>query len=380
MLIQRTHKGDNMLKQSEGFYSYHISRGDLKLEHYIYPISIYRYNWHKEIELMVVLKGKAEVSVTGQVYLLQEDDFILIPPNVGHASLATEPDSIGMVVHLHPKFLSRWFSDIGQIVFQGSTFGYDRHGKEYVRIRYILAVMMETGLKTEFQAQMVLESYLIVLWTRLIQLFPPQKQEASAFTETNQKDIEKITTYIDSHYKEELGLSEISRIFQYNSSYFSRFLKSQLGIGYYEYLTRVRLRHATLDLCDKEKSILDVSEMNGFSNLKAFNAAFRKNFGKTPSEYRAQIRETYKISDGIKRHKRETLPVGAEYVEEKLRQYIREMGCLEKEEYSDRGNRMVFEEREDFRKKARREKLQKLIKSTENIREELDALYEEYCK
>ena len=53
---------------------------------------------------------------------------------------------------------------------------------------------------------MVLESYLIMLWTRLIQLFPPQKQEASAFTETNQKDIEKITAYIDSHYKEELGL------------------------------------------------------------------------------------------------------------------------------------------------------------------------------
>ena len=72
--------------------------------------------------------------------------------------------------------------------------------------------------------------------------------------------------------------------------------------------------------------------------------------------------------------------MGAEYAEEKLRQYIREMGCLEKEEYSDRGNRMVFEEREDFRKKARREKLQKLIKSTENIREELGALYEECCK
>ena len=56
-----------------------------------------------------------------------------------------------------------------------------------------------------------------------------------------------------------------------------------------EYVTRVRLRQATRDLVDPSMRVVDVAASNGFPDVKAFNVAFRKTFGKSPTEYRAQL-------------------------------------------------------------------------------------------
>ena len=88
-------------------YFYEIKRQDrnLNMRQYIYWIGPYRYNWHEELEIMLILKGNVEMSCGGVSYSLQEDDLILIDSNVGHASLARSEGSIAMVIHLNPEYL-----------------------------------------------------------------------------------------------------------------------------------------------------------------------------------------------------------------------------------------------------------------------------------
>ena len=95
-------------------YFYEIKRQDrnLNMRQYIYWIGPYRYNWHEELEIMLILKGNVEMSCGGVSYSLQEDDLILIDSNVGHASLARSEGSIAMVIHLNPEYLREYYSPI----------------------------------------------------------------------------------------------------------------------------------------------------------------------------------------------------------------------------------------------------------------------------
>lgn len=48
-------------------YFYEIKRQDrnLNMRQYIYWIGPYRYNWHEELEIMLILKGNVEMSCRG---------------------------------------------------------------------------------------------------------------------------------------------------------------------------------------------------------------------------------------------------------------------------------------------------------------------------
>ena len=70
-----------------------------------------------------------------------------------------------------------------------------------------------------------------------------------------------------------------------------------MGITFYEYLTRVRLRQALIDLRDTDLSITDVAAKNGFADVRAFNRYFKGSFSKTPQSYRSNLSEEHREID-----------------------------------------------------------------------------------
>jgi hypothetical protein len=49
------------------------------------------------------------------------------------------------------------------------------------------------------------------------------------------------------------------------------------------------MREAIFALTNTDQKVSDIAYVNGFSDIKAFNTAFRERFGKTPTEYRKMI-------------------------------------------------------------------------------------------
>jgi len=107
-------------------------------------------------------------------------------------------------------------------------------------------------------------------------------------TSGNEKII-KIIDYINNHFREKITLEVLQEVTGYNKSYISQIIKQDLGINYYEYLTRVRMREAIYSLTSTKERISDISFNNGFSDVKSFNTAFKERFGKSPSEYRKSL-------------------------------------------------------------------------------------------
>ena len=56
----------------------------------IYKVSTYHYNWHSGVEVLILLKGRIDMSCNSEVFTMEPLDTIIISPQVGHATLALE--------------------------------------------------------------------------------------------------------------------------------------------------------------------------------------------------------------------------------------------------------------------------------------------------
>lgn len=71
----------------------------------------------------------------------------------------------------------------------------------------------------------------------------------------------------------------------------SQVINNRLGMNFFEYINSLRITEAMELLKDKGKSrltIIEVAYQVGFNNKVSFNAAFKKQTGVTPTEYRKQ--------------------------------------------------------------------------------------------
>ncbi|MEY4589189.1 MAG: hypothetical protein RL497_1265 [Pseudomonadota bacterium] len=88
----------------------------------------------------------------------------------------------------------------------------------------------------------------------------------------------------------ELTLSQLASSLQATNHEVSQLLNETLGESFFDFINRHRVTEVQRCLRDpayRQQTILDIALASGFSSKAAFNAAFKKVSGLTPSQYRA---------------------------------------------------------------------------------------------
>lgn len=111
------------------------------------------------------------------------------------------------------------------------------------------------------------------------------------------QDICSAVNFIDENHTEDLSLQTVADYCGISREHFSRSFHQQMGMGFQEYLMRIRLQHAYRLLLRTNDRILDISLRTGFSDLRCFNRWFKRIYGMTPTECRKNFREPSKITD-----------------------------------------------------------------------------------
>jgi len=287
---------------------------------YVHKIGPFRFNWHKEIEINIVLKGGMEVCVEGKKFFLQEDDCIIINSNCGHATLAKEPNSVSMVFHLDPVYYKKYFGDYENLIFSEDTASRDRIGR-LTGLKYLLASLLLELKNPSPEHEMIKETIFSLVVVNILKAYPPSLEKSDKVRESqHQREvIVKALTYIEGRYKEKITLNKIAEILGYNPSYVSQFFKTYIGINYYEYLTRVRIREATFELARTDRSISEIALEYGFSDVKSFNKSFKESFMRSPNQYRAEIRQS--SPERVVYFNRIFVDINDEYINSKLEEY-----------------------------------------------------------
>lgn len=116
------------------------------------------------------------------------------------------------------------------------------------------------------------------------------KEEISAFIRerrgTENETISKILDYIYEHYNEDLDLAEVARVFNFNYSYLSSYFNQYVSEGFSGYLNGIRVSEACKLLKENDKTIVEISQIVGYSDQSYFSRVFKKVTGMSPMAWR----------------------------------------------------------------------------------------------
>jgi len=95
---------------------------------------------------------------------------------------------------------------------------------------------------------------------------------------------------LQARYAEDVGLETIADELGVSAPYLSRLFKSEMGVNFKEYLTRIRLDKAREGLRNTNNRIYEIAYSVGYPDQKYFCEIFKKRTGMTPREYRKDVR------------------------------------------------------------------------------------------
>jgi AraC family transcriptional regulator len=99
---------------------------------------------------------------------------------------------------------------------------------------------------------------------------------------------------VQTNPERDITLASLAREHGLSPAHFHRVFKKALGETPKDHVERVRLERAAYRLALTEESVLDIALSVGFRSHETFTRAFKRRFGRTPSEWRQSGRESTK--------------------------------------------------------------------------------------
>lgn len=146
------------------------------------------------------------------------------------------------------------------------------------------------GCSTANGTQLMLQSLSLQLIVQLLrcQSGIGDEKETSHERGAFSPEIRRSLEFIHAYYTEDLSLEQIAGSVALSQYYFLRLFKRQTGFTPYEYVRRLRLSEAAGRLKGTNTSITEIALQLGFASASHLSEAFRRQYGCTPSEHRAQ--------------------------------------------------------------------------------------------
>lgn len=229
---------------------------------------------HEYSEILYCKKGEGDILVNGQNIRLRSNEFVWLPPNYLHQYAFQNAELVCAV--FSNDFIPLFFSALGEKRLLVSAIPADE-----------LSPILENLYLLKKEQRLKISGFLNLIAEKVI--------ARSQLKETNCMDgilLQKVVTYLSTHYTEEIKLSQLAKLFGYNEKYLSHELHSLTGVHFSQLLTLYRIEHAKALLSQQpKKSITNVAMESGFSALNTFHRSFLKYMGTTPLQYRNTFKE-----------------------------------------------------------------------------------------
>jgi AraC family transcriptional regulator len=119
----------------------------------------------------------------------------------------------------------------------------------------------------------------------------PSRRRRRAGTDADHADrAEAAKTYLAGRLGERISLDDVARAVHASPFHLARVFRERAGVPIHRYLTRLRLRASLERLADGADDLSALALGLGFSSHSHFADAFRREFGRTPSDVRRDAR------------------------------------------------------------------------------------------
>lgn len=225
-----------------------------------------------------VLHGRGRFEIRGKTYELKKGDTFLIYPNTEACYRADDDD----------PWEYTWVGFAGTDAFyllNHTDFSEDSPVLEQVS----LSVEIERKIKRVYEAQgntfcdavsMTGELYSMI--AMLMENSSPETKQRNLQTDR----VERAVRYIEEHYSYPITIEDIAGYTGVCRSHLYRMFRKVLQKSPKDYLEEYRIRQACQLLGETGLPITTIAHSVGYEDNLYFSKAFKKNVGKTPSDYR----------------------------------------------------------------------------------------------
>ena len=96
------------------------------------------------------------------------------------------------------------------------------------------------------------------------------------------------SSYILEHMDKRITIKEISERMHVSQTQLKNSFRNYYGNSVYKYIRSRKMRQAAAMLAEEQYSVMEIAGMFGYENCSKFAAAFRGEYGMSPSGFRRQ--------------------------------------------------------------------------------------------
>ncbi|WP_198836126.1 helix-turn-helix domain-containing protein [Paracoccus sp. IB05] len=250
-------------------------------------------HWHAQAEVNYIFRGSLVYEIHGLTVRLSAGQMALFWGGVPHRVIDTEVDTYFHAIHLPliHFFRLRLSSRTQQRLMSGAILISSNAAADDD------AAFLRREEQLMSQAPRVANLALDELLLRIERLTvephhviePPGSEAGTDSGELPSfQGLNRISRFIAENFREDIDSVDIAVSADIHPKYAMSIFKKSTGMSLGDYVTLMRISYAQSRLCAQEESIIDIAMDSGFGSLSAFNKAFRKRTGQTPSEFRRQ--------------------------------------------------------------------------------------------
>ena len=251
-------------------------------------------HWHNDLEINLIREGEAVFQVYQKSYRIRTGEGFLLNRNVPHSCSSPGNEHVRYsTILVRPDFLYGDFgSDVERKCFQpflqNSAIpciyltGFDENGKEILQK---LNQVEEAFDRKRFCYELKIKGLLCEAFAMILY---GHRQELTKFVPANLQELErleKMLNYLNMHFTEVISLQDLADQVHLSREVCCRLFKKMTGKTITGYLEEYRVNKSFSLVQSGQYSMIQITEMVGFSNPSRFASAFRKRFGCNPGEY-----------------------------------------------------------------------------------------------
>lgn len=228
----------------------------------------------------IVQSGSGQLQYQNQEYLLKKDDCVFIDCRQNYSHKTTNGDLWSLSwVHFYgpnmPEIYDKYVRRGGGPVFQPGT--------KLNTYKKLLEEIHIVAASKDYVRDMKINEKISSLLTLLMESSWGAENDNNML---KRQQLEEIRAYLDEHFKDQVSLEQLEKMFFINKYYLTRIFKEQFGTTINSYVMEKRVTAAKELLRFTDEKIEQVALSCGIADANYFSRMFRKVEGITPGAFR----------------------------------------------------------------------------------------------
>ena len=249
-------------------------------------------HWHDDIEMIFVLSGEMQYKVNRETVTLKENEGILVNArqlHFGFSSKKTECDFICIL--LHPLILCATYAyerDFVLPVLCNPNAAFIKLNKNVEWHKIIIEnIQSMYSYKDKKIAPMKIQALFSDIWIQLYENISSKNNQIKQSADFSV--VKKMIGFIQQNYTAKISLADIAASGAVGQSKCCKLFAKYISQTPNMYLTQYRLDKSTELLLKTDMTITEIAHAVGFGGSSYYAETFRKQCGKSPTEYRNEL-------------------------------------------------------------------------------------------